>query len=187
MHIAILGSTRGSLLEPLVTSLKSRQSDIQFACVISNNEDSGILDKAKALGIPARFCPVAGLSREQYDNALSEILMAYDVDLIVLLGYMRILSPAFVRQWKNKIINTHPSLLPAHAGLMDLAVHQAVLDAGEKESGCSVHLVTEELDAGPVLVQKKCQVLADDSAETLKNRVQSFEVDALIEAIELFA
>ncbi len=183
MHIAVLGSTRGSLLAPLVDGLKSNLPDMKVVCVISNKEHSGILAKAESMNIPAIFCPVAGMEREQYDQGLSEVLQSYQADWVVLLGYMRILSASFVSQWQHRIINTHPSLLPAHAGLMDLAVHQAVLDAGDKESGCSVHLVTEALDAGPVLLQKKCPVLPDDNAETLKNRVQNLEVAALLDAL----
>ena len=95
-------------------------------------------------------------------------------------GYMRILSAEFVTEWNNKVINVHPSLLPAFAGKMDLEVHQAVLD----ETGCTIHYVTPEVDEGPVLLQKKCAVLKNDTAESLKNRVQLLEGAALVEAIQ---
>ncbi|TAL61953.1 MAG: phosphoribosylglycinamide formyltransferase, partial [Legionella sp.] len=95
----------------------------------------------------------------------------------------RILSPEFVTHWKDRIINVHPSLLPAFAGKMDLAVHQAVIDAKVPETGCTVHFVTAEVDAGPIILQKKCPVLASDTAEGLKLKVQQLEALALVDAI----
>jgi phosphoribosylglycinamide formyltransferase-1 len=114
-------------------------------------------------------------------------LLERDVELVVLIGYMRILSPEFVTAWENKIINVHPSLLPDFAGGMGNAVHQAVLDAGKAETGCTVHYVTEEVDAGPIVVQKRCAVLPDDTVESLKVKVQELEAVALIEAINQIA
>ena len=103
---------------------------------------------------------------------------------MVLVGYMRILSVEFVSCWQNKIINVHPSLLPAFAGKMDKSVHQAVLESGLKETGCTIHYVTEHVDAGPILLQKTCPVLAADNADLLKSRVQQLEGEALIEVID---
>ena len=97
---------------------------------------------------------------------------------------MRILSPYFIGRWPHQIINVHPSLLPDFAGGMDRHVHQAVLDSGVKESGCTVHFVTEVVDSGPIIVQKKCPVFMNDTVDTLRERVQSLEGDVLIEAIQ---
>jgi phosphoribosylglycinamide formyltransferase-1 len=155
----------------------------EIAVVISNKENAGILEKAKHHHLTHVYISPQQTSREAYDQKLSSVLHAHQVDLILLIGYMRILSNQFVAEWQNAILNVHPSLLPAFSGGMDQNVHQAVLDAGVKETGCTVHYVIEEVDAGPILIQKKCSVLPDDTAESLKTRVQQLEGLALIEAI----
>ena len=126
------------------------------------------------------------LSCEEYDRKLSMILREHTVDLVILIGYMRILSKEFIDAWRNRIINVHPSLLPQFAGKIDREVHQAVLDANVKETGCTVHYVTEEIDAGPIFIQKKCHVFPEDDVESLKTRVQQLEGEALIEALTLW-
>merc|ERR1712032_280207 len=100
---------------------------------------------------------------------------------------MRILSPVFVSKWKGRAVNVHPSLLPKHARLMDLKVHESVLAAGDDESGCTVHLVDEVVDAGAVVVQPRCPVSSDDTAESLKKKVQALEAPALVTAVQTFA
>lgn len=180
MRIGILGSTRGTHLAALHDAL---QDDIKI--VISNKADAGILQRAKERNLNTLHILSKGLTREAFDAQVTSVLEKENVELIVLIGYMRILSSSFVNHWQNKIINVHPSLLPLHAGLMDLQVHQAVLDAKENQTGCTVHYVIEEVDAGPVILQKRCKVLEDDTAANLKARVQSLESAALIEAIKL--
>lgn len=184
IRLGILGSTRGSNLIPLVETLSQRQVPFQVNAVISNREQAGILDKAKKQGWPGWFCNPKGLSRQEYDAKLSAMLEAAEVNLIVLIGFMRILSPEFVAHWRYRIINVHPSLLPAYAGLMDKAVHQAVLDDGCEETGCTVHEVSEAVDEGPILVQKRCWIGAQDTVDSLKAKVQALEVVALADAIE---
>ena len=103
--------------------------------------------------------------------------------MVLLIGFMRILSRGFVSAWEGKIVNVHPSLLPKHAGGMNESVHQQVLDAKDKETGCTVHLVTTRVDEGPILVQKKCVVDPEDTVGSLKNKVQRLEGEAFIEAI----
>lgn len=183
IRLAILGSTRGTNLDALIDAINNRQLAATIAVVMSNKSTAFILERAKLCGIATEFIDPDGLTREEYDLQVSDLLQQYAVDLIVLVGYMRILSPAFIERWPNKIINVHPSLLPAHAGKMDMEVHKAVLLDGDRETGCSVHYVTEEVDAGPVIVQKRCPVLTLDSADNLKQRVQKLEGAALIEAI----
>lgn len=183
IRLAILGSNRGTNLRPIIEAIREGKLHASVAVVISNKPDALILLKAREFGLPAHFIDPTGLSREAYDARVSEVLSHYSVDLLVLIGYMRILSAPFVRAWQYKIINVHPSLLPAFAGQMDLAVHEAVLAAGVKETGCTVHYVTEEVDAGPILLQKTCPVLAHDTAMMLKERVQALEADALVQAI----
>jgi phosphoribosylglycinamide formyltransferase 1 len=184
MHLAILGSTRGTNLNALVEAINKKQLAASIELVISNKVDAFILQRALSFGLKTLFVDPKNLSRESYDRQLSTILSQHNIDLVVLIGYMRILSPQFVLDWENKIINIHPSLLPAYSGLMDLAVHQAVIDAAETKTGCSVHFVTEKVDSGPIILQKSCPVLNSDSAELLKARVQELEGKALVEAIK---
>jgi phosphoribosylglycinamide formyltransferase 1 len=193
MRIAILGSTNGSIVPKLAEGLKdlNLKSDIKFdiSLIISNKEQAGILGKAKALDIKHKVCLSRGLEREVYDAKLTQILEDNNIDLILLVGFMRILSADFCRRWHKKVLNIHPSLLPKYQGLMDLSVHQAVLDNNDTETGCSVHWVTEDVDCGPVLAQRKVPVLANDDANSLKARVQAEEVgcysDALVIIFEM--
>lgn len=187
IRLGVLGSTRGTNLTPLVQAIESEQLKARIELVISNKADALILDRAAQSGLPNQCIPSMGLTREAYDAAVSAALHRQQVEWVVLIGYMRILSADFIHAWRHRIINVHPSLLPAFAGLMDLAVHQAVLDAGVPETGCTVHYVTEEVDAGPVILQKRCPVLPGDTPDRLKARVQALEGDALIAAIQQLA
>lgn len=183
IRIAVLGSTRGTILNALVTAIKQQHLPATIELVISNKADAPILERAAGFAIKTCFANPSGLSREAFDGYLAAILDEHKIDLLVLIGYMRILSAEFVASWENKIINIHPSLLPAYSGLMNLAVHQAVLDAGETETGCTVHFVNEQVDAGPIILQKKCPVFPGDTPELLRDRVQQLEGQALVEAI----
>lgn len=195
MRIGVLGSTRGSSLLPFVNALQNQNNHFdkqfnaenahQIAVVMSNKADALILERAKEINIPAIFLSSQGLSREAYDALITQQLLHYRIECVVLIGYMRILSGAFIKQWSERIINVHPSLLPAFAGLMDLAVHEAVLASRVQETGVTVHHVTEEVDNGPIIIQKKCAVLASDTPDILKMRVQALEGEALAEAIEI--
>lgn len=180
-RLAVLGSTRGTNLSSLMTNTLNGRIEI----VLSNKADAPILERARGFNLKAQFVDPTALSRVQFDEKISTILSDLNIDLIVLIGYMRILSPEFVTKWQHKIINVHPSLLPAFAGKMDLDVHKAVLAANVTETGCTVHYVTEVVDGGPIIVQKKCPVYANDTPETLKMRVQALEGPALVEAINL--
>lgn len=183
IRLGILGSTRGTNLLAIVEAIQQQTLSASIAIVISNKADALILERAKSYHLPTQWVEAKGLTREAYDEKVSALLQDQAVDLVVLIGYMRILSEPFVKQWENKIINVHPSLLPAFAGMMDVDVHRAVLQAGVKETGCTVHYVTKEVDAGPIVTQLRCPVLTDDTPESLKTRVQALEGKALIEAI----
>jgi len=186
IRLGILGSTRGTSLQPIIDAIREQRLSASIQSVISNKADAFILQRATEQGITAQFIDSKDISRENYDKKISNLFRACQVDLIVLIGYMRILSGIFIEEWRNKMINVHPSLLPAFGGGMDKNVHQAVLDSGVKETGCTVHYVTETVDAGPILIQKKCAVKTDDTVESLKARVQQLEGEALIQAIESF-
>ncbi|MFI4962305.1 MAG: phosphoribosylglycinamide formyltransferase [Legionellales bacterium] len=185
IKLGILGSTRGTNMLTLIEAIESGTLAASIEVVISNKSNALILERAAAKGIPIETVNPKGFVAGESDRIMSDLLSQYHVDLVVLIGYMRILSKEFVSLWNNKIINVHPSLLPAFAGKMDGDVHQAVLDSGVKETGCTIHYVTEQVDAGPIILQKKCRVLAGDTADSLKERVQLLEGCALIEAISV--
>lgn len=185
MRLAILGSTRGTNMAAIVDAINQHVLNASIELVISNKRDAYILERAKQYNLPHLFVDPTDLTREAFDEQISAILSDHHIDLIVLIGYMRILSASFVARWENKIINVHPSLLPAFAGLMDLDLHRAVLASGAKETGCTVHYVTAEVDAGPIIWQERCWVQDGDTPDTLKQRVQVLEGGALIKAIKL--
>lgn len=186
IRLGILGSTRGTNMLAIIEAIEEQILDARIEIVLSNKEQALILERAKFFEIPTEYLNSKGLTRSEYDAKISSVLACYEVDLVVLIGYMRILSKEFVNTWHHRIINVHPSLLPAFAGMMDLEVHQAVLNAGVNETGCTVHYVTEQVDAGPTIVQAKCKVLKTDTINTLKDKVQQLEATALIEAIKIF-
>lgn len=187
IKLGILGSTRGTSMLPIIEAINEKKLAASIQIVLSNKCDALILHRASEHGITSRCIESKDVNREVYDAQITNVLRENQVDLVVLIGYMRILSDKFIRDWQNRIINIHPSLLPAFAGKMDLDVHSAVLADGVNETGCTVHVVTEEVDAGPVVVQKKCRVLADDTPDSLKARVQALEGEALVEAIRKLA
>ena len=185
IRIGVLGSTRGTALVPVMEACMSGDLHAEIVTVVSNKQDALILEKGRSLGVTvtSKFVSSKGLSRAEYDAECTSVLVGAGADIVLLVGYMRILSKEFCDYWKDRCINVHPSLLPKHAGGMDLAVHQAVIDAGETETGCTIHFVTEEVDGGPIVVQKVVQVEANDTAETLKAKVQKEEGLAFVEAI----
>mgnify|MGYP005693857283 CR=1 FL=1 len=188
LRIGVLGSTRGTALIPVMEACASGALNAEIVAVISNSSSAQILEKGKSLGatVVSKFVSAKGLSRAQYDAECTAALVGAGVDYVLLVGYMRILSPSFCKFWAGRCINVHPSLLPKHAGGMDLHVHQAVIDAGEEETGCTIHEVTDDVDGGPIILQKKVLVGKDDTAESLKAKVQPFEGPAFVEAIEGF-
>lgn len=181
MRLGVLGSTRGSSLQPVLDAVLAGSLDAEVAVIISKKKTAGILERARLAGVPAVCVDIP--DRLQAEQEIQQVLCAHRVDAVLLIGWMRILSPAFVSAWPGKIVNVHPSLLPAFAGLMNEEVHRAVLLAGCPETGCTVHQVTAFVDAGEVMIQKKCPVLPEDTVDTLKARVQALEGPALIDAI----
>ena len=183
MKLAVLGSTNGTDLVPVVGAERSGSLSASVDVIISNNESSGILKKARHYGIENYFICHKNKKRGVFDLEMSQILENKKIDLILLIGFMRILSSGFVERWHGKIINVHPSLLPKYAGGMNNGVHESVLAAGDKESGCTIHLVTKDVDCGPILLQKSCPVYENDSVESLRERVQKLEGESFIEVI----
>ncbi len=187
LKIGVLASTKGTDLQAVIDAINSGNLNAEIACVISNKSDAYALERAKNHGIETIFINPQGKEREDFDKEVAAELDKHGVQLVCLIGYMRIVSEWFVNKYKNRLLNVHPSLLPKFAGGMDVNVHEQVLKAGEKETGCTIHFVTEQVDGGPIIVQKKVPVLPNDTAETLKARVQEAEKIAYVEAIKMFS
>lgn len=183
IRLGVLGSTKGTDLVPIVDAIQKGELNASVEIVISNNKGALILEKAKKYNIGHFFIDHRSKTREAFDKEISDRLKEKEVDLVLLIGFMRVLSRGFVSGWEGKIINVHPSLLPKHAGGMNENVHQRVLDAKDKEAGCTIHLVTAKVDEGPILVQKRCVVGPEDTVGSLKKKVQKLEGKAFIEAI----
>ena len=185
IKIGVLGSTKGTDLQALLDAINGGQLDAEVSVVVSNRESAYILERAKSHGVPTFFIPHKGKAREEFDREMTAAMQNHGVELVLLIGFMRILSAEFCLNWRDRILNVHPSLLPKYAGGMDTNVHAEVIKNGDTETGCTIHFVTEEVDAGPILIQKKCTVTSDDTVESLKTKVQELEGDAFIEAIKL--
>jgi phosphoribosylglycinamide formyltransferase-1 len=168
VRLGILISGRGSNFEAISNQIAQRKLDAEIAIVISNRASAPGLEIARQRGIPMRVIPSQGLEREAYDKLLIDELRTHEVELVCLAGFMRLLSADFVRAFPNRVLNIHPSLLPAFPGLD--AQGQA-LDHGVKITGCTVHFVDEFLDSGPILVQAAVPVLDDDTVEALSARI----------------
>jgi phosphoribosylglycinamide formyltransferase-1 len=182
-NLGILLSGRGSNFEAIAANVASGKiADARIAVVISNRTDAGGIQTAKRLGIETLVIPSKGKQREDHDREVVTALQQHQVDLICLAGYMRLLSPWFVKQFPHKILNIHPSLLPAFPGL---EAQQQAFAYGVKVAGCTVHFVDEELDHGAIIVQKSVPVLENDDEHTLAARILEQEHTAYSEAINL--
>ncbi|MGC4008771.1 MAG: phosphoribosylglycinamide formyltransferase [Pseudomonas sp.] len=168
-NVVVLISGSGSNLQALIDSLAGADTPAVIRAVISNRADAYGLERARKAGIETRFLDHKSYAdRESFDAALIQAIDGFDADLVLLAGFMRILSADFVRHYQGRLLNIHPSLLPKYKGLH---THQRALEAGDAEHGCSVHFVTEELDGGPLVVQAAIPVESDDTPETLAQRV----------------
>lgn len=182
-NLGILLSGRGSNFEAIARNIESGKiPNAQIAIVISNRTDAGGIEVAKRLGLETLVIPSKGKAREDHDREVVATLQQHKVDLICLAGYMRLLSPWFVKQFPRKILNIHPSLLPAFPGL---EAQEQAFAYGVKVSGCTVHFVDEELDHGAIIVQKTVPVLDTDDEHTLAARILEQEHIAYSEAIDL--
>jgi phosphoribosylglycinamide formyltransferase-1 len=180
-NLGILLSGRGSNFEAIARNIAAGNiPDARIAIVISNKPDAGGIATAKKLGLTALVLPSKGVAREEHDRAVVAALKEHQVDLICLAGYMRLLSPWFVQQFPQRILNIHPSLLPAFPGL---EAQEQAFAYGVKVTGCTVHFVDEELDHGAIIVQKTVPVHDDDDEHTLAARILEQEHIAYPEAI----
>ena len=185
LKLAVLGSTRGTDLDAIVSAIDKGILNATIKLVISNKENAYILKRAEKNDIKSMFLSDNSVTREEYGNLLNKIFIDNNVDIVLLIGFMRILSKSFCKKWNNKILNVHPSLLPKYAGGINNNVHRDVLKNKDSETGCTIHYVTANVDSGPILIQKKCEVQPGDTIESLKDRVQHLEGQAFIEALHL--
>ncbi len=159
---------------------------MEISFVLSNKEDAFILERARKHSIKAIYLDPKGKDREEYDKEVDQLLQQHDIDLVLLIGYMKLMTSWFVQKWLNKVMNIHPSLLPKYAGGMDLNVHEEVIKNKDKVTGCSLIFIDEGADTGPIILQKEVTVEQDDTADTLKEKVQKAEQEIIIDGIKLY-
>ncbi len=179
-HLAMLLSGRGSNFEAIARNVLAGKIPAKIAVVISNREDAPGLIRAGEMGLDARFMPSQGKEREAYDREVVAVLRQFQVDVVCLAGFMHILSPYFVRAFPKRILNIHPALLPAFPGT---DAQKQALEYGVKFTGCTVHIVDEGVDTGPIVCQAVVPVLDDDTVETLSARILKEEHRIYSEAI----
>ncbi|MFQ5548120.1 MAG: phosphoribosylglycinamide formyltransferase [Woeseia sp.] len=185
IRLAILISGGGTNLQAFIDSVARGSLAAEIAVVLSNRPDAYGLTRARQAGIPTECVQDRDYpDRASFDQALGDTCQRYEPDLLILAGFMRILTPQFVNRFEGRILNIHPALLPSYPGLN---THQRVIEAGEQWHGSTVHFVTEELDAGPRILQARVPVLADDTPSRLSARVQAVEHKIYPQAADLFA
>ena len=187
LNIAVLISGGGTNLQSLIDNIDAGNINGEIKIVISNKEDAYGLVRAKKAGIEALYINPSGLSDEEYNKKIIEELENRDIELVVLAGYLKILSKEFIQKYNGKIINIHPSLLPKFGGkgYYGERVHKAVLESGEKVTGATVHFVDEGTDTGPIILQETVEVKEDDTVESLQKRVLELEHRLLPEAVRM--
>lgn len=179
-NLGILLSGRGSNFEAIARNVEAGRIPAKIAVVISNRQEAPGLDRAREMGLDTRWIPSQGKAREAYDREVVAVLKDFEVDVVCLAGFMRVLSPYFVREFPRRILNIHPALLPAFPGL---EAQKQALEYGVKFSGCTVHIVDEAVDTGPIVRQAAVPVLDDDTVETLSARILEEEHRIYSEAI----
>eukprot|EP00743_Colponemidia_sp_Colp-15_P005742 GILK01006172.1.p1 GENE.GILK01006172.1~~GILK01006172.1.p1 ORF type:complete len:836 (+),score=168.34 GILK01006172.1:43-2508(+) len=186
IRVAVLGSTRGTDLQAIIDAVQAGRLLAKIGPIVSNREDAFILERARNHSIEAVAVSAKGKTREQFDTEVADLLQNKEVEVVLLIGYMRILSSQFVNRFWYRTLNVHPSLLPEFGGGMDGQVHEAVLKARKTYTGCTVHFVDHGVDTGPIAVQLKCDIAADETPDSLKNKVQTLEGEALISALRAY-
>ncbi|MGZ8405368.1 MAG: phosphoribosylglycinamide formyltransferase [Nitrospira sp.] len=189
LRVAVLASGRGSNLQSIIDAVEAKQVQAQIVAVISNKKDAVALERARKHGLKDLFVdpkPFAGRpdSREAYDRSLLEVLEQHKVELVLLAGYMKIVTAVLVNAYANRMMNIHPSLLPSFPGL---DVQKKAIDWGCKLAGCTVHFVTEGVDEGPIIIQAAVPILEDDAPDTLAARILVQEHKIYPRAVQLFA
>ena len=182
-NIAIFSSGSGNSSKKLLENINKLNSTINL--IITNKSDSSIIELAKKYKISYIYLPKKkNISNIDYDTQLLNILKIFNIDIIFLIGYMRIVTPLLINSFKNRIFNIHPSLLPKYTGLMDLDIHESVIQNNDLYTGCTLHIVEEIVDTGKIILQKKLQVSTKDKYE-LKKQIQILENECIFECIQL--
>jgi phosphoribosylglycinamide formyltransferase 1 len=185
INIAVLASGRGTNLQAIIDAIKAGQIEGKIKIVISDNPKAYALKRAEACGVDNITFPYKKYkNKEEYEQGILDYLVNYNIDLVVLAGYMRIVGSGIIKEYRHRIINIHPALLPSFPGLH--AQRQAI-EYGVKISGCTVHLVNEGMDTGPIILQKAVEVKQNDTEEDLSDRILVYEHKLLPIAIQLFA
>ncbi len=189
VRIGVLASGRGSNLQAIIDAIEANRLNARIVLVLSNKQEAQALERARKHGLPDVFLdpkPFAGRpdSREAYDRAVLDVLRKHDVELVLLAGYMKIVTSVLVKAYENRMMNIHPSLLPSFPGL---DVQKKALEHGVKVSGCTVHFVTEGVDEGPIIVQAAVPIVEGDTPETLAARILVAEHTIYPEAVQLYA
>jgi phosphoribosylglycinamide formyltransferase-1 len=185
LTLAVLASGQGSNLKAILKASAEGKLSASVGVVISDKKDAQALEHARRFKVPEFFLdPKASDNRESYDRVILQELKKYSAELVILAGYMRIVTPVLIQAYRNKIMNIHPSLLPAFPGLN---AQQQALSYGVKVSGCTVHFVDEQVDHGPIILQTTVPVLYDDTEKTLSARILAEEHKLYVRAIQLFA
>jgi len=185
VNIGVLVSGSGTNLQAIIEAIEAGKIEGKICIVISDNPDAYAIKRAKKYNIKTQYINYKEFSnREEYDKKIISVLKEKDCDLVVLAGYMKILTPCFINVYKNKIMNIHPALLPSFPGLH---VQKKAIDHGVKVSGCTVHFVDEGLDSGPIIIQQVVEVKDDDTEESLAERILREEHRIYPRAIQLFS
>lgn len=183
--LAVLVSGQGTLLEELAHGAAAGALPARIVLVLADRPDVPALDRARRLGLPAVELPRRGLAAGPWSDAVHAALEAHGAELLLLDGFLSILPASLLARWSGRVLNVHPSLLPRHGGtgMYGARVHEAVLASGDRETGVTVHLVTADVDAGPILVQLRTPVLSTDTPSGLRERLRPLEVRAITEAL----
>ena len=189
LDVAVMASGGGTDFQSIIDSSESGEIHAKITLLITDNPDAYCIQRAKNHDIEYRVIELEGKSRSEHEREIVDVLEEHDPDLIVLAGYMRILTDDFVDRYHGKLINIHPALLPLFGGegMYGEKVHKAVLEAGMKRSGCSVHFVTSEVDGGPIIDQRCVPVKRDDDPHSLSERVKQEEHELLPSVVGAFA
>lgn len=185
LRLGVLASGRGSNLQSILEAIERGELSARVAVVVSNKKEAQALERAARYQVPALFLdPAHYQSREEYDAAILQRLKEYDVELVVLAGYMRLVTPTLIQPYRDRIINTHPSLLPAFPGMR---AHRQALEYGVRVSGCTLHFVDEEMDHGPIIAQASVPVFEGDTEDQLSERILVEEHRLLPQVLQLYA
>jgi phosphoribosylglycinamide formyltransferase-1 len=184
MKVAVMASGRGTDFQSLVDAVEGGRLQVELVLLVCNNRDAPVIERARRHGVPWKYIDHRGRTREAFEQDVMGALEASGTELVVLAGFMRLLSPFFIGRFRNRIINIHPSLLPAFPGPH---AQRDALAHGVRVSGCTVHFVDESLDGGPIILQRAVPVLEDDTEETLASRILEDEHRLLPLAVQLFA